>query len=108
LLHGSHDGYKRLSNAVIHERTVFLENGTRILLKDIFRGKVAIISSSTITFHPRCGRGNIDDWVTTHMGGVKTFIQLIEGGRLEVMRGREEPIHGWYSPAYGIKLRAPC
>ena len=107
LLHGSHDGYKRLSNAVIHERTVFLEKGTRILVKDSFRGQGSHDFELNFHLHPDAVVEEADGWITTDAAGAKACIRLAEGGSFEVIRGREEPIHGWYSPAYGIKLPSP-
>jgi hypothetical protein len=107
LLHGSHDGYKRLSNAVIHERTVFLESDTRILVKDSFRGPGDHDFELNFHLHPIAVVEEGDGWVTTDAAGAKAFIRLVEGGSFEVIRGREEPILGWYSPAYGIKLPSP-
>jgi hypothetical protein len=107
LLHGSHDGYKRLSNAVIHERIVFLESGTGLLVKDSFRGQGFHDFELNFHLHPDAVLEEADGWITTDAAGRKACIRLAVGGRFEVIRGREEPIHGWYSPAYGIKLPSP-
>ena len=107
LLHGSHDGYKRLSDAVIHERAVFLESGTRILVKDSFRGQGSHDFELNFHLHPDAVVEECDDWISTDAAGAKAFIRLVEGGSFEVIRGREESIHGWYSPAYGVKLPSP-
>jgi hypothetical protein len=107
LLHGSHDGYKRLSNAVIHARTVFLENGSRFLIRDSFKGAGYHDFELNFHLHPDAVVADAGGWTEIAMASVTAFVCLVEGGRFEVIRGREEPIHGWCSPGYGIKVPSP-
>jgi hypothetical protein len=107
LLHGSHDGYARLRDSVIHERTVFVEDGVKILIQDRFRGQDYHDFELNFHLHPDAEIQNEDRFVTIDMGGVRAFIRLVEGGSFVVVRGREDPIHGWYSPIYGVRVPTP-
>jgi hypothetical protein len=107
LLQGSHDGYRRLRGAVIHERSLFIENDSRILIKDSFKGRGIHEFELNFHLHPDAVVEESHGWANVNMAGVAAFIRIVEGGSLEVIRGREEPILGWYSPAYGLKVRSP-
>jgi hypothetical protein len=103
LLQGSHDGYQRLRESVVHERTVYVENGARILVKDSFKGQDGHGFELNFHLHSDAVVAEANGWITIDMAGARAFIRLIEGGNFEIIRGKENPICGWYSPAYGLK-----
>jgi hypothetical protein len=107
LLAASHDGYKRLSGRVIHERTVFFEKGSRILIKDSFKGSDWHDFELNFHLHPDTVLEETGEWIKVWMGNITAYIRLVEGGSFEVIKGQDDPIHGWYSPAYGLKLPSP-
>jgi hypothetical protein len=107
LLRASHDGYKRLNGGVIHERSMFIENDSRILIKDSFNGKDFHDFEINFHLHRDAVVEEADGWNKVIIAGVTAFIRLVDGDRFEVIRGQENPIHGWYSPAYGVKFPSP-
>ncbi|MBN2034952.1 MAG: alginate lyase family protein [Deltaproteobacteria bacterium] len=107
LLKGAHNGYERLGSAVTHERTVFFEKDSSILIKDSFKGKEDHDFELNFHLHPEAAVEESDGWIKVNIAGVEAFVRLLESGRFEVIRGRENPIHGWCSPAYGIKMPGP-
>jgi hypothetical protein len=107
IMRGSHDGYRRLPSPLIHERTIFVEAGVRIVLQDAFKGQGGHDFEINYHLHPDAAVERADGWFKVSMGGTPAFIRLVDGGSLEVARGLEDPIHGWYSSAYGVKQPSP-
>jgi hypothetical protein len=107
IMRGSHDGYRRLPSPLIHERTIFVEAGVRIVLQDAFKGRGGHDFEINYHLHPDAAVEGADGWFKVSMGGTPAFIRLVDGGSLEVARGLEDPIHGWYSSAYGVKQPSP-
>jgi uncharacterized heparinase superfamily protein len=107
MLHGCHDGYKRLGQGVVHQRVLLIEAFSRILIRDSFIGKGIHDFELNFHLHPDAVIENDNGWILVKTGGVRAFVRLIEGGTFEVICGRENPIHGWYSPAYGVKAPSP-
>jgi hypothetical protein len=107
LLTAWHDGYRRLSESVTHERTLFLHEESKLLIKDNFKGKGYHDFELNYHLHPEAVVDSHDGWFIVQVAGVKAFFKIIENGSTEIVTGSENPIHGWYSPAYGIKISAP-
>jgi hypothetical protein len=107
IMRGSHDGYRRLPSPLIHERTIFVEAGVRIVLQDAFKGRGGHDFEINYHLHPDAAVEGADGWFKASMGGTPAFIRLVDGASLEVARGLEDPILGWYSSAYGVKQPSP-
>ncbi len=107
IMRGSHDGYRRLSSPLIHERTVFIEGDYKIVVQDRFHGSGHHDFEINFHLHPEVVVEAADGWFKVEAAGARAFIRLAEGGTLSVIKGLENPIHGWHSPAYGLKQPSP-
>jgi hypothetical protein len=100
-----HDGYKRLTDPVIHHRRLkLLKREKKLLLSDRLdcTGKHEV--DVFFHFHEHCD---------VRQTGVRSFTAQIENSRLhitldthltpELVRGSEHPILGWVSRTYGLK-----
>jgi Heparinase II/III-like protein/Heparinase II/III N-terminus len=102
---GEHDGYMRLSDPVIHRRTLALESRERVLtVRDEIHAERA--HSVAIYFHvaPECSVEQVD---ANHMAistsnGMITM-EFDSKLRLQTFRGSESPIAGWVSRGYHRK-----
>ncbi len=47
-----------------------------------------------------------NSWWQTKNEGAHIYMRLLENCDFSIIRGLKDPIHGWYSPAYGKKLKS--
>jgi hypothetical protein len=106
LLKARHDGYTRLTNPVIHERTIVWFDKKNIAIKDEFNGEGFHEFELNFHFHPDVTISEGEVWFQAENQGAKIFITYLEDNKFRSFKGLERPIFGWYSPAYGIKT--PC
>jgi hypothetical protein len=107
IMRGSHDGYSRLPSPLIHERTVFIEGNSKIVVQDQFQGRGRHDFEINFHLHPEAAVEEADGWFKVVTDGTRAFIRLAEGGEFAVIKGLENPIHGWHSAAYGVKQPSP-
>lgn len=101
-----HDGYCRLKYPVLHERSIGWLKDSNLMLKDSFTGEGIHRFELNFHFHPGAVlTENEFQWEVDNRG-TKIFIKFSANGQFEHIRGQQDPISGWYSPAYGIKK--PC
>jgi hypothetical protein len=103
-LQASHDGYKRLRDSVVHSRTLFVEDDKIILIRDSFEGQEIYDFELNFHLHPEAVAAEIDGWIKITAGDERIFLSLVEGGNFGIIHASGMPIHGWYSPAYGVKV----
>lgn len=106
LLKANHDGYARLTNPVIHERTIVWFDKKNIIIKDAFSGEGIHEVELNFHFHPDVTISAGKLWLQADNQGEKIFITHLEDNKFTSFKGQETPIFGWYSPAYGVKK--PC
>lgn len=106
LMQGQHDGYSRCKDSVIHVRHIFIEDETRLLIRDSFKGRGVHEFEINWHLHPKAVLTRIDGWLAVNVAGISSFIRLLEGD-FELLHGSENPLRGWFSPAYGVKLPSP-
>ncbi len=105
----AHDGYRRLSPGVRHERTVTLDRETRrLVVEDALEG--AGRHDCRLAFHlgPEVDC-HLDGHVAqlgwqTGAGRWRAVMRLPEELDWSAVRGQAEPPLGWYSPGFGAKL----
>lgn len=110
LLVGSHDGFQRLRDPVLHRRTWDLAKPVRRL--DI-TDELHCEGSHHVTVHwhfaPGCDVRALDDGVSARHRGhelvLRTTTTLPDG--LELVVGRRTPPLGWNSPAFGVLEPSP-
>ncbi|WP_306391133.1 heparinase II/III family protein [Telluria beijingensis] len=105
---GSHDGYARLPDPVLHLRSVRFDGAANTLVvRDEVAGKKAHKVEAFWHFAP-----GLDVRLTSHglaVRGKRFVLQMQASGEdlhLELVRGAENPPLGWYSAAYETK--EPC
>lgn len=98
-----HEGYMRLKQSVRHERTVLFTKEGTILVKDTFEGSGLHVFELNFHLHPDARVSQENAKVCIQNGGFRIFMELLDGLRFSIVCGRQNPIHGWFSPAYGIK-----
>ncbi len=107
---GSHDGYRRLG--VLHRREVRLDvDALQLDLEDEFEGSGAHHFSLQLHFAPEVSLVSGDApgaWDVRHAGSpCRGRLELDPGWSWQCFSGCEEPIRGWYSPAFGKKVPCP-
>lgn len=108
LLKASHDGYRRLKPGVVHERSVRVSDDGTILIRDRFEGKGIHFFEMNFHFHPDCSvKPESDCWQIENGPAQLTFQVFPERFRGRVVAGCENPILGWFSPGYGLKIPCP-
>lgn len=95
------DGYERLASPVRHSRTFLVaEDGLRI--SDVFSGRGRHVFELHLHLHPEVRVEREGNSLVVERGGVTLDVRFEGVASLEVVRGQEEPLLGWYSPAYGL------
>ena len=46
-----------------------------------------------------------NNWWQVNKEDARIYMRLLENDEFFAIRGSKDPIHGWYSPCYGIKLK---
>jgi hypothetical protein len=100
----SHDGYLRLKDPVLHTREIRLDMQKRqILIVDQIRAKERHLIEVFFHTDPRCRIRSEEDthWIVQG----ERRIGLVPDPHLDIriVKGREDPPLGWYSPRYGRK-----
>jgi hypothetical protein len=106
LIQAEHDGYARLKKPVRHKRTVLFFNKTDFLIKDTFSGKGSHEFELNFHLHPDADVFEQDGWWKVSNKGSSVFIKRVDAADFSVKNGEKNPLFGWYSPCYGIKLKS--
>ncbi len=103
---GSHDGYHHISGKVLHERTIAVLDGRILIVFDEFQGNNVHSVKSYLHLHPGFRARNINDKLIRAYGDKQDIFILPFGqiGNIDRVRGQNEPIQGWYSPEFGVRL----
>jgi hypothetical protein len=97
-----HDGYMRLSAPVRHQRCVFFFDQENFLIQDRFIGTSLHCFQINFHLHPQALVTVDGRWCVVDNGGEQIFLSLLEGD-FQLVRGRNNPLMGWYSSRYGHK-----
>jgi hypothetical protein len=102
---GSHDGYRRLSDPVIHRRELRLDKGTRTLLvTDFLECKGSHDVEVFFHFSERCQVRQVAPELFTALNGDRSLnVRLDARLKSALFRGSEKPICGWVSRKFGVK-----
>lgn len=102
-----HTGYRRLKQPVVHNRRLVYTPQESLLIKDTFSGKGTHDFSVQFCLHPEAHVNQEDGWWRIERAGGAIRLKLLDGYEFELLQGEENPLAGWYSPAYGSKVAAP-
>ena len=96
-----HDGYKRLKNSVIHQRELIIHNDVCCLICDSFTGEG--VHEFELNFHldPDVKIEPETEWLVLNNSG-ESILLYNPDNCFSIANGQEDPLLGWYSPAYGI------
>ncbi|MEO0576636.1 MAG: alginate lyase family protein [Pseudomonadota bacterium] len=104
---GSHDGYSKLADPVIHTREVVLDKTARAMR---FEDRISANAEHKLTVHfhfaPECQVSVNGQRVIATLDGKRHELQLPEGTSVTQLRGSYEPISGWMSRRYHVKEAA--
>lgn len=101
-----HDGYSRLKEPVRHKRSIFFFDKTNFLIKDTFSGQGSHDFELIFHFHPDVLLSKTNGWWLIDNNGVKVFMRLLGERDFLLLKGQTDPLLGWYSPAYGLKIKS--
>ena len=109
---GSHDGFERLDDPVTHRRrVVFVKPGFWLVVDDL-TGKVSHKYDQYWHFGPEAKTvdGPEQSVTATYENGAGIVVQplLADGLTLRQYNGSEDPIQGWVSYDYAVKVPAPA
>jgi len=103
---GTHDGYRRLGDPVVHRRSVKFDGDSRVLeIEDVAKGKGTHLFEQFWHFAPDIEVG-LNGGNSAVIAGKKFKIHVTFFGdslHLDMYRGSEEPVLGWYSAGYETK-----
>jgi hypothetical protein len=105
LINAEHDGYKRLEKPVWHRRSVLFFDDCCFLIKDSFEGKGPHDFEINFHLHPNAGLIKKNSWWQISNEGARIYMRLLENEDFLTICGSTDPMHGWYSPRYGEKLK---
>ncbi|AEB10034.1 Heparinase II/III family protein [Desulfobacca acetoxidans DSM 11109] len=106
IIEGSHNGYERLKDPVTHSRIVSFLEGRHLLIRDTFSGTGTHFFELNFHLHPEAIIGAEKEWWVIQYGEARVFMRLFSGGSFTLIKGQEIPPLGWFSPAYGTKLKS--
>lgn len=106
---GSHDGYTRLSDPVVHRRTIeFLKNEGIIRVEDFFDCNREHTIELNWHFAEICEVWIESDQVQAAVADVSMQMTMPDSDcKPELARGRDEPPSGWVSHRFDEKVPAP-
>jgi hypothetical protein len=104
-LTASHDGYCRLKRPVRHQRTILFFDGINFLVKDTFSGPGEHNFELNYHLHPDARAEQGTAWWQITNGNDSVFLLSLSGDFV-CGKGERNPLFGWYSPAYGVKVES--
>ncbi len=103
-----HDGYSRLAGAqVYHRRKILFFGGLNFLCRDTFTGSGDHEFEINFHLHPDSLISLHERWWEIGKGAEQVFLMFRGGQDFTVVRGKEDPLFGWFSPSYGVKRKSP-
>jgi len=98
-----HYGYKRYEDQVTHRRSVFFAKPGYWVIVDRLEGFGN--HSVELLFHTPCGDHELDEQSKIFSAKDFAIIPIITDNLdVSVHESAEEPIQGWFSPCYGVKM----
>jgi hypothetical protein len=104
LIQAKHDGYLRYKKPVRHIRSLFIFDGTNIIVKDKFYGEGIHEFELNFHLHPEVKVSEYHEkWWKIHNGAAEIYITIFDHSDFRVIKGERSPILGWFSHSYGFK-----
>ena len=99
-----HDGYRRLSDPVLHRRAVNCSNDSLVVVDEL-EAKGEHVYEFRLHFSPACRVSEADDGFVVEWPNGRLGISRDPGLTYRVAVGEDEA--GWYSPGFNLKEQAP-
>ena len=99
----THNGYSRLDEPVWHTRSLQYFDHANFLIKDTFSGTGVHDYELNYQLHPDISAHKQDGWWVLENSGAVIYLKLLGENDFNFVNGQKNPLHGWYSPAYGVK-----
>ncbi|MCA1795282.1 MAG: heparinase II/III family protein [Desulfobacteraceae bacterium] len=96
-----HNGYGRLQSPVIHHREITVKDGLFCLINDWFSGEGGHEFELHFHLDPNVRVAIKGEWVVLQNQG-KTILLNQPDIDFDIIRGRNNPLLGWFSPEYGV------
>ena len=106
IVEARHDGYRRLKDPVEHRRGIAFFAGAHFVIRDTFSGAGVHDFELNYHLHPDIAAKRQNGWWHVGRGKAIILIRLLKGPDFIFAAGEEEPPFGWFSPAYGIKVKS--
>jgi hypothetical protein len=104
LIQAKHDGYTRYKKPVLHMRSLFIFNGTTIIIKDKFYGEGTHKFELNFHLHPDMKVSKYDEnWWNIHNNAAEIYMTIFDHNDFQVIKGQRVPMLGWFSHSYGLK-----
>jgi hypothetical protein len=104
LIQAKHDGYLRYKKPVLHIRSLFIIDGTTIIIKDKFYGKGIHEFELNFHLHPDLEVSKYqENWWNINNGAAEIYITIFDQDDFREIKGERGPILGWFSHSYGLK-----
>lgn len=105
LVAGEHDGYRRLSDPVIHRRQIELDGPSRrLVIRDVLESRGRHQAAFHLQLAAGCqARLHGEHEVRVARAGGELALELDSRLDLQLVCGQTSPIRGWVSPAYHRK-----
>jgi hypothetical protein len=108
---GSTTGFQRLRSPVTHVRGVLLARGRYLLVVDLLRGSGEHLFEVLWHLAPGLQVAVTGPARAVARGGGPFGLRLdavaTSGLNVRVAEGEQDPIQGWHSPSYGVRVPAP-
>jgi hypothetical protein len=104
VIKAEHNGYLRLKEPVWHRRDILFFDESCFFIKDSFKGRGLHEFEINFHMHPEVVLTKRNGWWQINHDGASVYMRLIEDADFSIIRGLKDPIQGWYSPRYGIKV----
>jgi hypothetical protein len=101
---GGHDGYRRLSEPVLHHRRVLHLKGEFWMVLDQITGRGRRRADSFIHFHPEAAvELKSPGEMRVSRAGSTLTVWAFDHDHLDFCSGQIHPPQGWYAPEFGVK-----
>jgi hypothetical protein len=99
-----HNGYLRYKKPIQHLRSLFIFDGTTIFIQDKFLGEGIHEFELNFHLHPDAMVSkHQQNWWNIRNDTAQIYITVLDSGDFRVIRGKRDPLLGWFSDSYGFK-----
>jgi uncharacterized heparinase superfamily protein len=103
VIQATHDGYLRYRNSVRHIRSLFIFDGTKVIIEDKFSGKGTHKFELNYHLHPDVNISKSPgNWWRICKGEHVLYLKTLGENNFQVRKGERDPVLGWFSHSYGL------